>query len=130
MVKIIVEAEVRPTEDAEKVKKAVKNIFAGDIIIQELGNKYRVVKGVSLTIESLKPLKNLAKTQQVEPALKNYLIKYRTTTSISLLLHKQAAYAGKLSLIDSEKESPLGPVKIIIEGDANELEEVVKYFST
>lgn len=130
MVKIIVEAEVRPTEDAEKVKKAVKNIFAGDIIIQELGNKYRVVKGVSLTIESLKPLKNLAKTQQVEPALKNYLIKYRTTTSITLLLHKQAAYAGKLSLIDSEKESPLGPVKIIIEGDGNELEEVVKYFST
>ncbi|AFL66448.1 RNA-binding domain-containing protein [Desulfurococcus amylolyticus] len=130
MVKIIVEAEVRPTEDAEKVKKAVKNIFAGDIIIQELGNKYRVVKGISLTIESLKPLKNLAKTQQVEPALKNYLIKYRTTTSITLLLHKQAAYAGKLSLIDSEKESPLGPVKIIIEGDENELEEVVKYFST
>ncbi|WP_042667283.1 RNA-binding domain-containing protein [Desulfurococcus amylolyticus] len=130
MVRIIVEAEVRPTEDAEKVKKAVKNIFAGDIIIQELGNKYRVVKGVSPTIESLKPLKNLAKTQQVEPALKNYLIKYRTTTSITLLLHKQAAYAGKLSLIDSEKESPLGPVKIIIEGDENELEEVVKYFST
>ncbi|ACL10650.1 RNA-binding domain-containing protein [Desulfurococcus amylolyticus] len=130
MVRIIVEAEVRPTEDAEKVKKAVKNIFAGDIIIQELGNKYRVVKGVSPTIESLKPLKNLAKTQQVEPALKNYLIKYRTATSITLLLHKQAAYAGKLSLIDSEKESPLGPVKIIIEGDENELEEVVKYFST
>lgn len=130
MVKIIVEAEVRPTEDVEKVKKAVKNIFAGDIIVQDLGNEYRMVKGVSLTIESLKPLKNLAKTQQVEPALKNYLIKYRTTTSITLLLHKQAAYAGKLSLIDSEKESPLGPVKIIIEGDANELEEVLKYFST
>lgn len=130
MVKIIVEAEVRPTEDVEKVKKAVRNIFAGDIIIQDLGNNYKVVKGVSLTIESLKPLKNLAKTQQVEPALKNYLIKYRTTTSITLLLHKQAVYAGKLSLIDSEKESPLGPVKIIIEGDENELEEVLKYFST
>jgi len=129
MVRITVEAEARPTENVEKVKQAVRNIFVGDIIVQEQGNGYRLVKGISLTIDALKPLRDLARMQQVEPALKSYLYKYLENNTITLLLHKQAAYAGKLSLIDSEKESPLGPIRIIIEGDEGELSNLIEYLT-
>jgi len=129
MVRITVETEARPTENVEKVKQAVRNIFAGDIIVQEQGNGYRLVKGISLTIDALKPLRDLARMQQVEPALKSYLYKYLENNAITLLLHKQAAYAGKLSLIDSEKESPLGPIRITIEGDEGELNNLIEYLT-
>jgi len=129
MIKITVEAEARPTENVEKVKQAVRNIFAGDIIVQEQGNGYRLVKGISLTIDALKPLRDLARMQQVEPALKSYLYKHLENNTTILLLHKQAAYAGKLSLIDSEKESPLGPIRIIIEGDEGELNNLIEYLT-
>ncbi|ADV64895.1 RNA-binding domain-containing protein [Desulfurococcus mucosus] len=129
MVRVVVEAEVRPTEDSEKVKKAVGNVFAGDVVISDQGGGYRLARGVSLTIESLKPLRELARVQQVEPALRSYIHRHRENRAITILLHKQAAYVGKLSLVDSEKESPLGAIRITVEGDEAELDEASRYLT-
>lgn len=124
------EAEVRPTEDLEKVRKAVLSVIKPDeITVEELGMGFRIIRATSSRIESLEPLKNMAKVQQVEPALRSYLLKHRYGNTISILLHKQAAYVGKLSLIDSNRESPLGPIRVEIEGSEEELARVVEYLT-
>ncbi|MEM4869440.1 MAG: RNA-binding domain-containing protein, partial [Desulfurococcaceae archaeon] len=95
MVLVTVEAEIRPTEDPEKVKKAVLAVVNPESIeVEELGEGYRVLRARSTRIESLEPLRNMARAQEAEPALRSYLVKYRYGNTITILLHKQAAYAG------------------------------------
>lgn len=131
MIVITVEAEVRPTEDIEKVKKAVLAVINPESMeVEELGGGYLVVRAKSTKIESLEPLRSMAITQLAEPALRSYLVKYRYGNTITILLHKQAAYVGKMSLVDSEKESPLGPIKLTIEGVEEELDRIIEYLTS
>ncbi|MGC8983162.1 MAG: RNA-binding domain-containing protein [Desulfurococcaceae archaeon] len=130
MVNIVVEAEVRPTEDLEKVKKAILSVIKPESVeVEELGSGYRVVRARGSSIESLEPLRNMARAQQVEPAFRSYLYKYRRGGALTILLHKQAAFVGKLSLVDSDKESPLGPVRVEIEGTEEEIEKLIDYLA-
>jgi predicted RNA binding protein with dsRBD fold (UPF0201 family) len=126
MVKIEVEAEVRPTEDVDKVKRAVLNVYSGDLVLVGGGN-YSFLRGVSMDLRSLEPLRKLIRSQQIEPAAKSYLLRRMSNGELTILLHKQAAFASKISFIDDAKESPLGPIKIHITGD--NLEEVVNYLT-
>jgi len=126
MVKIEVEAEVRPTENVEKVKRAVLNVYSGDLILVGGGN-YSFLKGMSMDLRSLEPLRKLIRSQQIEPAAKSYLLRRMSNGELTILLHKQAAFASKISFIDDAKESPLGPIKIYITGD--NLAEVVNYLT-
>jgi len=115
--KIIVETIVKPTEDLEKVKKAVLNIFDGEISIIEEKDNYRIIRGESSSRNSLEKLQNLIRMNQIIPASRTYMLKNIYGNTLTILLHKQAAYMNKLSFIDSDKESPLGAIKIIIETD-------------
>lgn len=126
MVKIEVEAEVRPTEDVEKVKRAVENVYSGDLVVVG-GEGYSFIKGMSMDLRSLEPLRKLIRLQQIEPAAKSYLLRRVSDGELTILLHKQAAFASKISFIDDVRESPLGPIKITIIGE--NLEEVVEYLT-
>lgn len=128
MVEIVVEAEVRPTEDVEKVKKAVFAVITPDEVeVLDVGGFLKVIRAKSSRVESLEPLKKMARVQEAEPALRSYLIKYKFGNNITILLHKQAAFAGKMSLVDSDKESPLGPLRLSITGSEDELNRVVEF---
>jgi len=131
VMKVIIEVEVRPTESEEKVKKAVFSIIKPtNLSIKELYEGFKLIRAECSSIECLEPLREIARRQQAEPALRSYLIKYKHGTKITLLLHKQAAYVEKLSLIDSERESPLGPIKLEIEcSSEEELEELIDYLA-
>ncbi|MGC9011789.1 RNA-binding domain-containing protein [Thermogladius sp.] len=128
MPRVTVEAEVRPTESVEKVKKAVQNFFAGDLVVLEVREGWFIVRGVSDSIESLRALRDRARAEGIEPALRSYLVKNRRGNTTSLMLHKQAAYVGRISLIDTPKESPLGPITITIEGD--DLDQSIDYLTS
>jgi predicted RNA binding protein with dsRBD fold (UPF0201 family) len=132
VVRVIVEVEVRPTESEEKVKRAVFSIIKPtNIKVEELYEGFKLIRAECNSIECLEPLREMARRQQAEPALRSYLIKYKYGIRITLLLHKQAAYVEKLSLIDSEKESPLGPIKLEIECTSEEeLEELIDYLTS
>jgi predicted RNA binding protein with dsRBD fold (UPF0201 family) len=131
VLRVIVEAEVRPTESEEKVKRAVLAIVKPSTLSTEsLYGGFKLIRAECNSLECLEPLKNMARKQQVEPALRSYLLKYKQASRIVLLLHKQAAYVEKLSLIDSERESPLGPIKLEIEcSSEEELREVIEYLT-
>lgn len=131
VVRITVEAEVRPTESLEKVKKAVFSIIKpSNLVIEDIHGEFKLIRAECSSVECLEPLRNIVRKQQVEPALKSYLLKYREGNRLLLLLHKQVAFVEKLSLIDSERESPLGPIKLEIVCSSNEeLEEVLEYLT-
>lgn len=130
MVEITVEAEVRPTEDIDKVKRAVLAVIVPDSIeVREVGSFLKVVVAKSNKMESLEPLKRMAFAQEAEPALRSYLLKYKLGNTITILLHKQAAYAGKMSLVDSDKESPLGPIRLTVVGSEEELNNLINYLT-
>lgn len=125
---MIVEAEVRPTEVVEKVKKAIENLYDGELAVVEGPNGWKTVKGESHDIRSLDKLRSLAKSLGIEPALKSYLLKNREGNRTRILLHKQAAYMGRISLIDDPRESPMGPISISIASD--DLDAVINYLTS
>lgn len=124
MVKIEVEAEVRATEDVDKVRKAVENVYRGELVVVSEGDSV-FVKSISMDITSLEPLRKLIRIQQIGPAARSYLYKRISDGRLEILLHKQAAFASRISLVDDARESPLGPIKIVVTGE--NLDEVVKY---
>lgn len=125
--KIKVFAYVKPTEDTDKVRKAIENIYSGELIaIEEDKDMFRI-EGFSNDIKSLSKLRDLISTKQIIPATRNYLLRKTRGNTITLILHKQAAFMKNISLIDSDKESPLGAIWIEIEAD--NVEEVVNWLA-
>lgn len=130
MVKIIVETEIRPTEDIEKVKKALQTIITlNDLNIEEVATGFKTVSIKCESIKCLEPLRNAIKIQQIEPAVRAYLHKNIENSTLTILIHKQAAFAGKISLVDSDRESPLGSIRIVITGGIEEVEDVIEYLT-
>jgi len=117
VLKVRVRAPVKPTEDVDKVKKAVLNVFAGEVVVLDEGSGYYTVEGYSTSREALTKLYNLIRVEQIEPAFRSYLLRNRRGNTITILLHKQAAFMNRISLIDTDRESPLGAIHIEIETD-------------
>ena len=115
MLKIKVETIIKPTEDPVKVRKAVENVFTGEILVTNIGDGYKKVEGFSTRLESLSALYNLIRIEQIIPAARSYLLKGTKGNTIRFMIHKQAAYMRKISFVDSDKESPLGAIKFTIE---------------
>jgi len=117
LVRVRVEAVVKPTEDLEKVKRAVMNVFDGELNVIDLGNGYYIVEGVSNDLKSISKLKQMIVSFSIGPATRSYMFRRIRGNTLEILLHKQALLIGKLSFIDSDKESPLGAIKIVIEAE-------------
>lgn len=131
MVEIVVEVEVRPTEDLEKVKKALSTVVStSDFTVEEIAKGFRIIRAKCNVVECLEPFKNTIRIQQIEPAVRAYLYKYKRNGTLAILLHKQAAFAGKISLVDSDRESPLGPIRVEVSGTEEEINELIKYLTS
>lgn len=112
-----VEAEVRPTEDPEKVVRAVRNLVDVELKVVELPELYKLVVGESSSVDSLRRLHAALRQERILDAARSYMLKNRRGNSLELKLHKQAAYAGHISLVTYDDESPLGPIRVIIASD-------------
>ena len=110
-----VKAEVRPTEDIEKVRKAVRNVFNGRINVIDGEHGLKVIIGESDSAYSLIKLHDLIRIYRILDAARKSLQKGMRGNTIVFKLHKQAAYVGKISFIDSDHESPLGSITFYIE---------------
>jgi predicted RNA binding protein with dsRBD fold (UPF0201 family) len=114
-VTIRVETEVNPTEAEEKVKIAVANIL-GDIATQTKPS-YRgsILIAEAKGQEVLVKLRNLLRNDRVRDAARKVLFRSLRGNTISFCLNKQVAFAGHVSFSEEVAESPLGPLKVMIE---------------
>jgi hypothetical protein len=112
---IRMETEINPTEAEEKVKLAVANLFGniptqtkpsykGSILIAEANGQEVLVK-----------LRNLLRMDRVRGAARKVFFEGLRGKTISFCLNKQVAFAGHVSFSEEVAESPLGPIRVIIE---------------
>jgi predicted RNA binding protein with dsRBD fold (UPF0201 family) len=116
MVRVRVEAEVRPTEDVEKVKQAILNLFTPDRIwVEDLGRGYRLIVGEAYSLQSLRKLWELLRQERILDAARSYMLRGIDRGMLTFKVNKQAAYVGHLSMVDMDSEAPMGPITFIIE---------------
>lgn len=119
MIEIRIEVEVRPTEDIEKVKAAVLNLInVSKFDVVSLGDGYKLLIGTSNDVKSLIKLHHLLRIERILDTARNIMLKSLVgNNTITLKFHKQSAYAGRVSLITHDEESPLGPITLTITTD-------------
>ncbi|MEM0453461.1 MAG: RNA-binding domain-containing protein [Sulfolobales archaeon] len=119
MIEVRVETEVKPTEDVDKVKKAVLNLVdVSKLDVVDVGGGYKLLVGVSTDIKSLIKLHRLLRVERILDTARNVMLKSLVgENTLVLKFHKQSAYAGKASLITHDEESPLGPITLTITTD-------------
>lgn len=112
--RVVVRAEVQPTESVEKVRKAILNLF--DIELREERTDqslYLVGEGDE---RSLLKFRQLLFEQRILDAARQFLNRGLSQSGFTFFLHKQAAYAGKVSFCTYELgESPLGPITVEVQ---------------
>ena len=113
--RVVVEAQLRPTEDEGKVMQSILNIFDPDTVEKIDMGDYVLIRAYSERLTSLQKLHRLLRSQEILEAARAYMLKNAKGDRLSITLHKQAAYQGKVSLLTWDEESPLGPIKVTIE---------------
>ena len=116
-IKIRVGVEVNLTEDLEKVKRAVENMFSGAEFEVKPGEKGSLLIAKTKGLEGLTKLYNLLRRERIRDAARRVLFKGLSGNSITFYLNKQVAYAGHVSFCQPVAESPLGPIKVQITCD-------------
>jgi len=109
-----VEVEVNPTEDLQKVKRAVENIF-GAVKFEVESRKWgRLLIAKTTGTAGLTKLYNLLGRERILAAARKVFFSGMDEKSVTFYLNKQVAYAGHISFSQQTAESPLGPINVQI----------------
>ncbi len=111
---VVVEAELRPSEDKGKVLLAISNFLDYDQLEEEKGGISGTLIAGATSLSAVTKLHNALRKQRILDAARKHMIKGRKENGLFFMLHKQAAAVGKVSFVDSESESPCGPLKFYI----------------
>ena len=117
MIKITVKVDIFPTENVNKVKKALLNVFEPEKMkLVNMGKHKRIVATAHSSTSLMKMYYKL-REERILDAARQYLKLGTNGNKIVFSLHKQAAYVGVVSFCDSEISSPLGPIMFEVETD-------------
>jgi hypothetical protein len=116
-VEIFVETEINPTEDEDKVRKAIDNILGNATITVKPAPKGSILNAYAKGQDALIKLRNIMCNDRVRDASRRLLFKATRGNTIVFYLNKQVAFAGHVSFSEETAESPLGPIRFRIETD-------------
>jgi predicted RNA binding protein with dsRBD fold (UPF0201 family) len=116
-IKIKIEAQINHTEDADKVKQAVENVFGALTFKLKPKTWGQLLTAEAHGTEGLTKLSNIIKREQIIAAARKILRSSAAENTITFYLNKQVAYAGHISFSEQTAESPLGPIKVEIKCD-------------
>ena len=111
--------EVNPSEDPEKVKLAVNNIFP-DI---ELEVSDSDISGKTNNIQILSQISKSMHEKNTKNTYQRILKKNNDGDSTWFHLNKQAAFVNTVALCSEANESSLGPIKIILH--SNDVDQLI-----
>lgn len=110
-----VETEVNPTEDENKVQTAVNNVLGNALITLKASQTGSTLTAEAKGLDSLIKLRNILRNDRVRDAARRILFKSIRGNEIRFFLNKQVAFAGHISFSEETAESPLGPIRFVIE---------------
>jgi len=114
-VEIEVEAFIYPTEDPEKVEKAIKTVFpACSMTLENPSDEVRLLRAREHGKEALIPLQSLLRQDRIRDAARSILMSGISNYMITFHLNKQVAFVGHISFSMPNAESPLGPITVRI----------------
>jgi len=114
---VYVETEINPTEDEVKVKFAVNNVLGNSAISIDPAQKGNTLVARAVGHDSLIKLRTLLRNDRIRDAARKVLFRSTRGNKIVFCLNKQVAFAGHVSFCEENAESPLGPIRFIIETD-------------
>ena len=112
--------EINPSEDPSKVKTAILNIFP-DL---EISISAELLIGKSNDIGTLSNISESIHTKNTKNTYQRILKKNSNENSTWFYLNKQAAFVSTVALCNESNESPLGPIKVVLEG--NDIENIIQ----
>jgi predicted RNA binding protein with dsRBD fold (UPF0201 family) len=124
------ESLVNPTEDPEKVERALHNIFPSARVARiGLGTDITRLEIRGDGFEFLNTLRSLIRQERIRSAARSILLKGTSASGnqIQFYLNKQAAFAGRVSFCAPMGESPLGPITIRVE--TSEINKVIDFLA-
>ncbi|MFQ6137032.1 MAG: RNA-binding domain-containing protein [Candidatus Hydrothermarchaeales archaeon] len=110
--KTIIKAVVNPTEDRDKVEKAIRNIFPA-LKISEIEDG-RILVGEGEGKETLEEFRLLLRSQRIRDSARTLLISSLKGTELSFKLNKQAAFMGAINFVESNDYSYLGSIEVTV----------------
>ncbi|MEM1514917.1 MAG: RNA-binding domain-containing protein [Thermoproteota archaeon] len=116
-VNILVEADVNPTEDVNKVRVALQKVLGNVSLELVVEGDYRKLIGRASGIEALAHFYELLRRERMLDAARTVLLKGVQGNKIVFYLNKQVAYVGHISFSQPQGESPLGPIRVEIQCD-------------
>lgn len=110
MLRIHVRAPIRPTEDPERVRAAISNLFPGTSVELREGFAHGVASDMAR-------LRELIRSERIPDTARGVMLAGLSMdgTSARFLLGKQAAAAGRAHF--GALRSPLGDIEVAIFGD-------------
>lgn len=112
--------EINPSEDLEKIKTSIFNLFP-DLKIKIQENR---LSGSSNNIELLSKVIKSIKNRQTVSVLSRIMKTNMAENSTWFYLNKQAAFVDVIALCNDADESALGPIKIVL--NSNNIEEIIE----
>ena len=121
--KIMGYCDIQNSEDIEKVKQAVSNV----LLDSEIKINNNTVKISASSLESLGKIFETIHSRKSQRAYLRHMKRNLNDNTTWFYLNKQAAFANTVALCDDSEESPLGPIKIILE--SNQIEQVMEWLT-
>jgi len=106
--KVVVETVCKPTEDKDKVKNAMLNIFP-DLRIDDKGDR---MIGASFSLDRFK---EILRSHRIRDTARTVLFRGKKGNKTIFKLNKQVAFVGKICF--AEENSPLGDITVILEDE-------------
>ena len=128
---ILVRCPVHPTEDALKVKRALENIIGLQTFISENHGEVAEIVLTDSKQESLNLVRQMVHELRIINAARKRLLSNWNGISTQIHFDKQAAFIGKLRIIDDSIDlPPLGTIEIgLIFQNETQFEEFLQWFS-
>jgi len=110
---------INPSEDTEKVKLAVNNIFPD----MELELSETEISGKTNNISILSQISKSIHEKNIKNTYQRILKNNNDGESTWFYLNKQAAFVNTVALCSEANESSLGPIKVILR--SNDIEQII-----
>ena len=109
--KISAYCAINPSEDIDKIRTSMSNVLI-DMNERIAGNS---LIANSNNYESLSKIYEIVRAKNITKAYRRNLRQNIVDDSTWFYLNKQAAFANVIALCDEDNQSPLGPIKIVLQ---------------
>lgn len=124
-VSIALEGSVSPSEDPQKVLKALQNVL-GDCEF-EVERTRQSIALKSKNIKCVEKVRNQFRDRRIRGVARKLALGSKTEYRLTFMLNRQAAYEGIIALCSIEGESPMGPLYLTIESP--ELDKLIEWLT-